>query len=76
MFTLENRANGFLIGYASVQRVDINEKEYIYEVEYPRINKEPPVIKFQVFHKIEDVVEKLALQVYKQLNKQLSKKQK
>lgn len=77
MLSIETRINGNLIGVSYIHNeslVDNQEQgECIYFVEYHRMNKEPPVIRFNVKHKREEGAEKLSLLIYKELDKRLKR---
>ena len=77
MLSIETRIKGNLIGFVYVHNESLvgdNEKgECIYFVEYHRVNKEPPIIRFSVRHKREEGAEKLSLLVYRELDKRLKK---
>jgi hypothetical protein len=80
MLSIETRINGTLIGVAYVHNElyleGKEEGECVYLVEYHRLNKEPPVIRFNVKHKREEGAEKLSLLIYKELDKRLKKENK
>jgi hypothetical protein len=77
MLSVETRVNGSLVGTAFVYNelsLDDNiEGECLYSVEYHRINKEPPVIKFKVKHRREEGIEKLSFLIYRRLDQRLKK---
>jgi hypothetical protein len=77
MLSIETRINGTLIGVAYVHNESLinetGEGECVYSVEYHRINKEPPVIKFKIKHRREEGAEKLSLLIYTELDKRLKK---
>ncbi len=76
MFTLETRINGMLMSFTYVHNTgEITKGIYSYSVEHHRIDKEPSVIKFKLNHSREDGAEKLALLIYKEIDKRLKKGQ-
>jgi hypothetical protein len=80
MLSIETRINGNLIGVAYVHNEslidDIGTGECVYFVGYHRMNKEPPVIRFNVKHKREEGAEKLSLLIYRELDKRLKRENK
>jgi hypothetical protein len=68
MFSLENRINGVLVGYAYVKNESpIDEDVYCYHVEYHRIGKKPNIISFDIAHVKEEGAEKLVFLIYQRI---------
>lgn len=75
MLSLETRINGILISYTSIenQLIDDGEGNFIYKVEHYRLDKKPSVIQFNILHKREEGAEKLALLIFREIDKRLKK---
>ena len=74
MLSIENRVNGELINYTYVHNeelIDDSGGTCVYYVEHHRINQEPKVIDFRLKHKRSEGAEKLALLIYKEIDKRL-----
>lgn len=74
MFTLETRLNGMLANFTYVHNGgEIEKGIYSYSVEHHRVDKEPSVIRFKINYSREEGAEKLALLIYKEIDKRLKK---
>ena len=78
MMDLETRINGRLIGHIYIlnKRVFDKKGKTLYSVECYRPGREPTLIKFNLYHQREKGAERLTLEIYQRLDKELKKLEK
>lgn len=77
MISIETRVNGVLLGYIyarNAKEVDEAKGIYTYEVEFYKPEGKPPLMEFSVRHKRDEGFEKLALIVYKEVNRRIKER--
>lgn len=74
MMSIETRINGRLISYTHVyNEFQVDGQKSMYYVEHHRINLEPKVMSFRISHNRSEGGDKLALLIYREIDKRVKK---